>query len=69
VFVVGSDYIFFQKQFLLDIYITDAIPKVPCTPPALLPYPPIPTSWPWRSPVLGHIKFTAKVSCTLLVTV
>jgi hypothetical protein len=26
-------------------------------PPALLPYPPNPTSWPWRSPVLGHIKF------------
>jgi hypothetical protein len=24
----------------------------------LLPYPPTPTSWPWRSPVLGHIKFT-----------
>jgi hypothetical protein len=22
-----------------------------------LPYPPTPTSWPWRSPVLGHIKF------------
>jgi hypothetical protein len=27
------------------------------TPPALLPYPPTPTSWPWHSPVLGHIKF------------
>jgi hypothetical protein len=26
-------------------------------PPALLPYPPTPTSWPWLSPVLGHIKF------------
>jgi hypothetical protein len=26
-------------------------------PPALLPYPPTPTSWPWHSPVLGHIKF------------
>jgi hypothetical protein len=26
-------------------------------PPALLPYPPTPTSWPWCSPVLGHIKF------------
>jgi hypothetical protein len=22
-----------------------------------LPYPPIPIFWPWRSPVLGHIKF------------
>ena len=26
-------------------------------PSALLPYPPTPTSWPWHSPVLGHIKF------------
>ena len=26
-------------------------------PPALLPYPPTLTSWLWRSPVLGHIKF------------
>jgi hypothetical protein len=25
------------------------------TPPALLPNPPTPTSWPWHSPVLGHI--------------
>jgi hypothetical protein len=23
----------------------------------LLPYPPTPASWPWHSPVLGHIKF------------
>ena len=23
-----------------------------------LPYPPTPTSWPWRSPVLGHIQFS-----------
>ena len=28
----------------------------PSTPPPL-PYPPIPTSWPWHSPVLRHIKF------------
>jgi hypothetical protein len=26
-------------------------------PHPLLPYPPTPTSWPWCSPVLGHIKF------------
>jgi hypothetical protein len=29
----------------------------PPPPPALLLYPPIPTSWPWHSPVLRHIKF------------
>jgi hypothetical protein len=26
-------------------------------PPALLPNPPTPASWPWCSPVLGHVKF------------
>jgi hypothetical protein len=34
-------------------------PESPLYPPhALLPYPPTPTSWPWSSTVLGHIKFT-----------
>ena len=28
-------------------------------PSPLLPYPPIPIFWPWRSPVLGHIKFAS----------
>jgi hypothetical protein len=27
---------------------------IPSPPP---PYPPISTFWPWRSPILGHIKF------------
>jgi hypothetical protein len=32
-------------------------PESPLYPhPTLLPYPPTPTSWPWHSPVLGHIK-------------
>jgi hypothetical protein len=45
----------FFPQFLLDIfliYISNTIPKV-----SPLPYPPTPTSWPWRSPILGNIKF------------
>jgi hypothetical protein len=29
------------------------------SPPFL--YPPIPTFWPWRSPVLGHTKFACPV--------
>jgi hypothetical protein len=49
------------SHFLLDIffiYNSNAILKVPYTlPSAMLPYPPTPTSWPWRSPVLRHIKF------------
>jgi hypothetical protein len=33
-------------------------PKSPLyPPPTLLPYPLTPTSWPWHSSVLGHIKF------------
>jgi hypothetical protein len=50
----------FFFHFLLGIfliYISNAIPKIPHTPP--LPYPPIPTFWPRRSPVLGHIKFAS----------
>jgi hypothetical protein len=37
------------------IYISNAIPKVPQTPP--LSYPTTPTFWPCCSPVLRHIKF------------
>jgi hypothetical protein len=53
-----------EDIFLLDIFfidISNAIPfpsflwKSPITPPALLPYPLTPASWPWHSPVLGHI--------------
>jgi hypothetical protein len=55
---------YFFKQILLDmffIYISNAIPKVPYTPPpcpAPQPtHPPTPASWPWHSPVLRHIIF------------
>jgi hypothetical protein len=50
--------------FLLDIffiYISNAIPKVPYSlPPHQFSYPLTPTSWPWFSPVLGHIKFATR---------
>jgi hypothetical protein len=52
--------VFIFLIFLLGIfliYISNAIPKVPHTPPPL--YPPTPTFWPWHSPVLGHIKFAS----------
>jgi hypothetical protein len=45
-------------MFLLGIFlicISNAFPKSPI--PPQLPYPPTPTSWHYRSPVLGHIKF------------
>jgi hypothetical protein len=53
-------FFFFSPNFLLAIlfiYISNAILKVPYTPLALLSYPPTPASWPWHSPVLGHIIF------------
>jgi hypothetical protein len=43
--------------FRYFIYISNAIPKVPNTLPHPLPHPPTPTSWPWPSPILRHIKF------------
>jgi hypothetical protein len=53
-------FFFKDDSFLIDnffIYISNAIPKVPYTPLALLPNPPTPASWPWHSPVLGHMIF------------
>jgi hypothetical protein len=46
----------FFKLGIFFLYISNYIPKVPHTLPPL-PYPPTPTSWPQRSPLLGHIKF------------
>jgi hypothetical protein len=48
--------IFFFKLGIYFSYISNAIPKVPHTLPHPLPHPPTPTSWPWHSPVLRHIK-------------
>jgi hypothetical protein len=56
----GRHHFFFN--FVLGIfliYISNAIPKVPHTHPPPLPYPPTPPFWPWRSPVLGNIKFAS----------
>jgi hypothetical protein len=52
--------LFFLIRYFL-IYISNATPKSPPHPPPSLPYPPTPTFWPWRSPVLGHIKFACPV--------
>jgi hypothetical protein len=49
-------YIFFITYFPQLHF--QCYPKSPPYPPPL-PYPPIPTFWPWRSPVLGHINFAS----------
>jgi hypothetical protein len=36
-------------------------------PPALLPNPPTPASWPWHSPVLGHMIFTRPSSHSFII--
>jgi hypothetical protein len=47
----------FKKLGIYFFYISNAIPKVHHTLPHPLPHPPTPTSWPWHSSVLSHIKF------------
>jgi hypothetical protein len=52
-------FLYFLLRIFLN-YISNAIPKVPHTLPPV-PCLPIPTFWPWHSPVLGHIKFACPV--------
>jgi hypothetical protein len=60
----GRDCLFFFfftfKKYFYWVFSSFTFPmlsqKSPIPPPPL-PYPPTPTFWPWRSPVLGHIKF------------
>jgi hypothetical protein len=40
-------------------------PKSPPYPPLPISYPPTPPIWPWRSPVLGHIKFASPMGLSL----
>jgi hypothetical protein len=54
----SSSSFFFKDTFFIYISNFKCYPKSSLYPsPALLPSPPTPASWPWRSPVLGHIKF------------
>ena len=59
-FFLTLSFVFFF-QFFISYFLNlhfKCYPKSPLYPPlTLLPYPPTPTSWSWRSPVLGHIKF------------
>jgi hypothetical protein len=51
-------FLFLFFRYFLHLHFK-CYPKGPLyPPPARLPYPLTPTSWPWHSPVLGHIKFT-----------
>jgi hypothetical protein len=59
---------FLLLLFLLGIFfihISSAIPKVPHT-LSPTPLPPTPTSWPWHSPILRHIKFARPMGLSFL---
>jgi hypothetical protein len=47
---------FFLIRYFLHLHF-QCYPKSHPYPPLPLLYPPTPTSWPWRFPVLRHIKF------------
>ena len=53
----SSGYFFFLVRYFLYLHFRCYPKSSLYPPPALLPYPLTPTSWPWHSPVLGHIKF------------
>jgi hypothetical protein len=48
-------YFYFLIRYFLDLHFQCYSKSPPYLPPPL-PYPPTPTSWPWHSPVLRHIK-------------
>ena len=55
-----SFFFYYLNNFFLYLQFK-CYPKSPLYPPSLptlLPNPPTPTSWPWHSPVLGHIIFS-----------
>jgi hypothetical protein len=57
---LSFSFLFFSLFFRYFLHLHfKCYPESPLYPlHALLPYPPTPTSWPWRSPVQGHIIFT-----------
>jgi hypothetical protein len=58
-FSIHCFFLFFQFfiRYFLHLHFK-CYPANPLYPPqTLLPYLPTLTSWPWHSPVLGHIKF------------
>ena len=52
-FILAHKYFFIIFKFTFQMLSQ----KFPVPSPTLLPCPPTPTSWPWHSPVPGHIKF------------
>jgi hypothetical protein len=49
-------FFFFLIRYFLHLHF-QCYPKSPPCPPSHFPPPPTPSSWPWHSPVLRHIKF------------
>jgi hypothetical protein len=49
--------VYFLIRYFLHLHFKWCPKSPPYPPPAPLAYTPTPTSWPWHSPVLRHIKF------------
>jgi hypothetical protein len=57
-------FLFFLIRYFLHLHFQMLSQKSPMPPP--LPCPLTPTSWPWRSPVLRHIKFARPMGLSFL---
>jgi hypothetical protein len=57
-------FIFFIIRYFPRLHF-QCYPKGPPYPPPPIPYPPTPPFCPWRSPVLGHIKFATPMGLSL----
>jgi hypothetical protein len=58
--MIREDHIFFSQffiRYLLHLQFKCYLKSPLYPPPILLSNPPTPDSWPWYSPVLGHIIF------------
>ena len=68
--VAGYLLFLFLKIFFIITYFPQlhfqCYPKSPPYPPPHFPTHPFPFFWPWRSPVLGHIKFACPMGLSFL---
>jgi hypothetical protein len=61
-FLLDTSFIHISNAFFLTGFLSElpfpTPPPIPSTLPLLTPHPPIPASWHWHSPTLGHRTYT-----------